>query len=161
MPSTYEKIEARTLGSNTTTVTLSSIPATYTDLVMIVAAPNNNALDNLYWRFNSDTAANYSSTRLLGDGSSATSDRRSNDTAIYGGLNNTVQGVITAQIMNYANTTTYKTMLLRSNNNGYVSAEVSLWRKTPEAINSITIYQVSPSQFVTGSTFTLYGIKAA
>jgi hypothetical protein len=62
--------------------------------------------------------------------------------------------------MNYANTTTYKTILSRINNpGGYVNASVSLWRKTPEAITTLEAY--AASNWASGTTFTLYGIKAA
>ena len=64
------------------------------------------------------------------------------------------------QIMNYSNTTTYKTALSRSNNaNTGTDAIVGLWRSTA-AINSIVVL-ISGNQFATGSTFTLYGIKSA
>jgi hypothetical protein len=63
--------------------------------------------------------------------------------------------------MNYANTTTYKTAISRGSEsvNG-VMAIVVLWRKTPEAITSILL-KPSTGNFDIGSTFTLYGIKAA
>ena len=67
------------------------------------------------------------------------------------------------QLMNYSNTTTYKTILSRTNAaaNG-VDATVGLWRST-SAITSIEIGKNSgmSGTFQIGSTFTLYGIKAA
>jgi hypothetical protein len=64
--------------------------------------------------------------------------------------------------MNYANTTTYKTVLQRGNNlNGLVRADVGLWRKTPEAINSIYVYVYGGANLDAGMTLTLYGIKSA
>jgi hypothetical protein len=65
--------------------------------------------------------------------------------------------------MNYSNTTTYKTALNRSNQAaGGVDATVGLWRSTA-AIDTIRFYaNTNGSQnFLTGSTFTLYGIAAA
>jgi hypothetical protein len=63
--------------------------------------------------------------------------------------------------MNYSNTTTYKTVLLRSNNASAITvATVGLWRST-SAINTIKIYADGAAVFSVGSTFTLYGIKAA
>jgi hypothetical protein len=60
--------------------------------------------------------------------------------------------------MNYSNSTTYKTILGRSNAaTSGTSAAVGLWRST-SAINSIEIGTVS---FTAGSTFSLYGIAAA
>jgi hypothetical protein len=167
MPATYEPIATTTLGSNQTSVTISSIPATYTDLVLIINA-KNDTLTNTEIRFNGDSTSNYSNTALSGNGSSASSSRESNNTSIS--IDNVAymttgdfsySNII--QIFNYANTTTFKTLLARANSaaNG-VDAIVGLWRKTPEAITSLTILTTTGTRnFITGSTFTLYGIKAA
>jgi hypothetical protein len=63
--------------------------------------------------------------------------------------------------MNYANTTTYKTVLTRANAAASgVDASVGLWGSTA-AITSITFDLPLVRTISTGSTFTLYGIKAA
>jgi hypothetical protein len=64
-------------------------------------------------------------------------------------------------IMNYSNTTTYKTALHRFNDaNAIVFAIVGLWRNTA-AINQVRVFSTNAVNFAVGSTFTLYGIKAA
>ena len=64
------------------------------------------------------------------------------------------------QFQNYSNTTTYKTVLSRGNNaSNLVEAFVGLWRST-SAITAIDI-KTQSGNFSIGSTFTLYGIKAA
>jgi hypothetical protein len=70
--------------------------------------------------------------------------------------------MVLLQFMNYSNATTYKTVLSRSNvaASASVSANVGLWRNTA-AITSIKLYVYPSYNFVAGSTFTLYGIKAA
>ena len=112
-------------------------------------------------QLNSDTGTNYSVTRLYGDGTTATSDRFSNENYLdlgffQGNLNNT--SII--QFMNYSNTTTYKTMLNRWNSPAYVTAVVGLWRSTA-AITSIKLYNATTINLKSGTTFTLYGIAAA
>jgi hypothetical protein len=64
--------------------------------------------------------------------------------------------------MNYKNTTNYKTTIGRgSSAANFADAQVSLWRDT-SAINSVTVLLgAGTSNFSVGSTFTLYGIKAA
>jgi hypothetical protein len=162
--STYTKIASTTLGSAAASVTFSSIAATYTDLVLVVNGTISTNSWDLYVRFNGDTGSNYSVTRLWGNGTSPGSNRLSNDnliqTTYYGSLG-TEQSNQILNVMNYSNTTTYKTMLVRANRAGQgVDASVGLWRNTA-AINSLTLLLFSGGQFATGSTFNLYGIAAA
>jgi hypothetical protein len=165
MPATYEPISTQTLGSSVETVTFSSIASTYTDLVVIVNSFASVASDMSMY-FNGDTGANYSRTTLWGSGSTAGSLRGSSANFIYltnYGSVRTDQGssVHIVNIMNYANTTTYKTVLARANAAvSGVDATAGLWRST-SAITSVTFDLDSTRTFQTGSTFTLYGIKAA
>ena len=159
--STYTPIATTTLGSSQSSYTFSSIPSTYTDLIIVLAGTSSNNI-SYKLEFNGDTASNYSNTYMYGDGSSATSGRSSNQTSIGGmGRTGTSQGNGIIHIMNYANTTTYKTVIGRGSlASQLVIAAVGLWRKTPEAINSIKLIPESGT-IDTNSTFTLYGIQAA
>ena len=163
MAVTYESIATTTLGSAAATVTFSSISGAYTDLVLICAVKNTaNNGDEVAFQLNSDTGSNYSRTRIFGDGSTAQSGRASNTTKGALGINSTAQfSTIIANFQNYSNATTYKTVVSRgSDASNYVSAYVSLWRNT-NAITSIVLLPDSGTTFTSGSTFTLYGIKAA
>jgi hypothetical protein len=159
MPSTYEPIATQTLGSAAATVTFSSISGAYTDLVLVVAATSTTGNPNIYLQYNGDTGSNYSQTVLYGDGSSPGSFRNTNQTKQSLGDVNTTVGTTITHIMNYSNTTTYKTNLVRNDMSLYVEALVGLWRST-SAVNSILV-GVTTSTFTSGSTFTLYGIKSA
>jgi hypothetical protein len=163
MTATYDKIQSYTLPSAAASHTFSVIPSTYTDLV-IVAMPISASADNLTMQFNGDTATNYSDTILWGSGTTAGSLRETNTATPWLSYyaNTTTNPTPTIiSIQNYANTTTFKTSLIRANNAaGGVDAIVMLWRKTPEAINSILIKQKGTNNLSAGSTFTLYGIKA-
>lgn len=160
MPSTYEKIEAKSLGSASNSVTFTVIPATYTDLILIVDGEVSVAAA-CYLQFNSDTAANYSFTYLYGSGTTATSGRSPNVAQIFAGDMTTTRGTTITQIQNYSNATTYKTSLSRDSAAGIAAAAtVGLWRST-SAINAIKVFADASRTFSIGSTFTLYGIKAA
>ena len=162
--SSYTPISTQTLTADGQTVTFSSIPATYTDLVLVINATAVSTALDISMRFNSDTSSNYSRTLLMGNGTSATSARESNMTSTQ--INNISQISSTAaaytgivHIFNYANTTTFKTILSRSNNAAYgVEAVVHLWRKTPEAIHTITLTSTATRDMKIGSSFSLYGI---
>jgi hypothetical protein len=166
MPATYEPIATNTLGSAAATVTFSSIPGTYTDLVLVISArmSGGGGASAIQAQFNSDTASNYSFTLVTGTGSSVDSSGASSQTQMAVGLATDTAGEWSTniiQVMNYSNTTTNKTVLARA---GIASdrtrALVNLWRST-SAITSILIINNGSVNFVAGSTFTLYGILAA
>lgn len=164
MATTYTPIYTYTLGTATNIVDFTSIPSTYTDLVLVCNFSQNG--DMLQGRFNSSAVANYSCTNLYGTGGSAGSNRRSNFTEMrlsqenYNADNTWCNVII--NVMDYANTASYKTVLSRSNvASQEVNVRANLWRITPEAINAIRLFGATGNNFAVGSTFTLYGIKAA
>jgi hypothetical protein len=163
---TYTQIASTTLTATTNEVNFTSIPSTYTDLVFVIQAKVDVAND-LQFEFNADAGTNYSYTVIYGTGSSAGSYRASSKQfglLDFYGTPDTTAGSSThiMQIMNYANTTTYKTALSRSNRaSGGVDAIVNLWRSTA-AINRVSFYIGNQTQnFLSGSTLNLYGITAA
>jgi len=166
---TYTPIARQVLASATSSITFSSIPGTYTDLVLVCSSRSNWTTDEyegVGFRFNGDSANNYSTTFLAGNGSSASSFRESNQPQISARmdpsyLSNTAFSPIIVQIQNYSNATTHKTALIRSNANVEfyeVTACVGTWRSTA-AITSVFVGNAR-GNLVAGSTFTLYGIKA-
>ena len=167
--STYTPLYSQTLASSAATVTFSNIPTTYTDLRVVVSsrvtgAQNSGAMD-VYAYYNGDQGTNYSMTQLSGNGSAATSNRSSNSTYAYVGIssNSSDNGypVSTFDIMNYASTASFKATITRINSaSNQVAARAILWRST-SPVTSITLYPELSLSFASGSTFTLYGIKAA
>ena len=164
---TYEPIATNTLGSATNTVTFSSISQAYTDLILVCTGKNSNSFDGIDIRVGNgslDTGSNYSQLMANGNGSSAQSSADSNATSMtnMGITSSSTEQVSIYQFMNYSNTTTYKTVLGRSNVTDFrVAAIAGLWRST-SAINTISLRSDNASyNFTVGSTFTLYGIKAA
>jgi hypothetical protein len=162
--STYTKISTTTLGSGVANYTFSSISASYTDLVFIIAGAGSSSGGNMQLQFNSDTGANYSTTILYGDGSSVGSARVTNTTSMnIGDLDATNPSNTIVNIINYANTSGNKTALGRANriNAGAAVVEkIGLWRNT-SAITSIKVFFNTGDTFITGSTLSLYGIAAA
>ena len=150
------------------TFTIPSIPSTYSHLRIYtyVKTSRSAQIDPMYLQFNGDTATNYSRTILYGTGSVTFSGRTTNFANIP------IDGIATldtsnfnynsvTSIQNYANSTTYKTTLTRTNNAATgTDANIGLWRSTA-AITSVTIFTSDSGNYASGSTFTLYGIKAA
>lgn len=164
MPATYEPIATTTLGSAASSITFSSIPGTYTDLVLIFAGKGNSSNDDLRLQFNGDTGTNYSRTDLYGDGTSAASARGTGGAdiriAASDGLD-TNMAFLKVDIFSYAGSTN-KTCLVSwshdKNGSGYVYNQVGLWRNT-SAITSVRLSL--NTQFAANTTATLYGILKA
>ena len=169
MAFTYEPISNQTISSDVATVTFSSIPQTYTDLVLVTNFGGfSSSYDNIWGiYFNGSTANSYSGTVMYGDGGTAATTRRTTSNAdghilFWRVSNTTIASVGVVNIMNYTNTTTYKTVFARSSSTSSWSAShAGLWQST-SAITSVTLRWLDSNQkYKAGSTFTLYGIKAA
>ena len=167
MSQTYIPLATTTLGSDQADVTFSTISGSYTDLILlanVISTQSGSGAGQLRMQFNGDTGSNYSFTALFGYGDGTTgSYRRSNYSYLEGFLYRQTSSSAYAynmlHIMNYSNSTTYKTAISRSA--GFdveVNTQVSLWRST-NAITSIKIYPATGS-IKTGSSLTLWGIKA-
>jgi hypothetical protein len=163
MATTYEPIATTTLGSAASSITFSSIPATYTDLRLVTVQ-----LEGGYpvFSFNGvQGGTSYSQTVLTGNGSAASSTNYTNMYGIIGGYSAynsaTIPTLYTLDVFSYAGSTN-KTCLISisndKNGSGVTEYEVGLWRNTA-AITSIVM--AAATTFNAGTTATLYGIKNA
>jgi hypothetical protein len=154
---TYTPLATVTLGASASSVTFSSIPATYRDLILVASgtATSNGAL---LLRYNGDTGSNYSRVGMAGNGSSAASFSGT-DTSVGLTLWQTTQGNIKIQVMDYSATDKHTTGL---SNGGLAGAEAVAiahrWANTA-AVTSITILHNS-FQMAAGTTLSLYGVIA-
>lgn len=159
----YTLIATQTLVATSGTVTFSNIPGTFKDLVIEVAhGLSSDQIVGL--QFNNDTASNYSTTRLTGNGTSATSGRTTSETYIralaFGVSSATTVGsnASVLNIMSYANTNVNKTTIERENNAASgVTAAAGLWRSTA-AVTSVSFAAQVGALFAVGSTFKLWGV---
>lgn len=159
---TYVALDKITVSSAVPSITFTGISGAYTDLIVVVKALGQIGLALNY---NGDTTSGlYSDTGMYGS-TSAGSAKDANQNKIfidYSGSAST-GNIITNifSVMNYANTTTFKTCLVRNNNaEREVSAIVGMWRNTA-AITSLTVSTSNANNFLTGSTFSLYGVLAS
>jgi hypothetical protein len=165
MAATYEPITSTTLVSSQASVTMNSFSG-YTDLKLVITCKTSDGSGYFQILPNNDTGSNYSFTYMTGNGSTATSNRNSNSNAgIQVNCSTNSQDVnaypLSFDFMNYSNSTTNKTVLVRSGGAlvGLVEAGVWLYRSS-SAITSLEI-KANTTSFAAGSTFTLYGIRAA
>ena len=167
MADTFVKIATVTVGSGgASSIDFTSIPSTYTDLVIKLSARDTSSNTNYNLIFNNDSSAIYDTLRLYGNGSSTFSDKFTNQNAGYIGWE--TQSTYTANtfsnnevyIPNYAGSS-YKSVSNDgvSENNATAAQQTFqsvLWGSTA-AINRITISQTMAQH----TTATLYGIKSS
>lgn len=162
----YELIQSNILGSDTSSITFSSIPSTYKHLqVRMVAAEPTGGNGAITMRFNGDSAGNYSMHYLEGRGSSVVSGSYGTSaTEIYAlwsrGLasypNQWGAGIV--DILDYRGT---KNKTVRSLN-GQPDSRICLWSGawySTSAVTSITFNPLFTANIASGSRFSLYGIK--
>ena len=165
---TYVALDKVTVGTATSTISFTGVNQGYTDLIIVAKYGTSGSGNSMGMRFNGDTGSNYSVTTLYGTGSVADSDRASNQTYslfaynITSSSSSTLDTQTILNVQNYSNATTYKTVLERTASIGSAypgtEAGVTLWRNT-NAITSIDLISIGYT-FLTGSTFSLYGIAA-
>lgn len=166
---TYDLLDTYTIsGSSTTTYTFSSISQLYTDLILVVNFLPSTNTNQPYIQFNSDTGTsttNYSTISLTSNGSNTVTRQH---TSIYGWYPSPGPGIGQASyfmpwvihINNYTNTSMMKTAMSRFGNAiGFSNILTHLWQST-SAISAIKITQET-GNFVAGTVFSLYGLKAA
>jgi aspartate/tyrosine/aromatic aminotransferase len=171
MPDTFIKIASVTVGSGgASTIVFSSIPATYTDLVVKVSGRSTSSGGDCSVTFNSSGGTAYSSRLLYGDGSAAASASSTGAAFATWGAGAINRSTTTSNtfastdiyIPNYAgsNHKTLSTDSVEENNatQAYSELAASLWANSA-AITSITLTPSSSGNFVQYSTATLYGIK--
>ena len=170
MPSTYTLISSRVLVSNAASVTFSSIPNTFTDLILRWSGRDNSGSANydIQCEFNGSGGSAYSTVQVYGLGDAAISNAYTN--SAYGRVGYSESSDSTTNtfssdeiyIPSYAGSVnkTFSSMGTTENNSSnqrlLLSAMASLWRDT-SAITSIKLS--NGGTWVTGSSFYLYGIK--
>ena len=167
MANTYSLISATTLGSDASTVALSGIPQTYTDLVVkfSLRIVSGNPLNGYNLRFNNDSSAIYSSRFFAYDGGIYLNfDMASNAfaSAVASGGGSTANTFTGAElyIPNYTSTSNKQFSYTEAaeNNNATAAtakAAAGLYRNS----TGITSINFSNATFAAGSSFYLYGIK--
>ena len=156
---TYTPLATVTLGSSASSVSFSSIPATYRDLIFVIEGTNSNSGVDIGVRLNSDTGGNYTYVSMWGTGSLAQSGSGTVNLMNFHYQANTNRFNAILQIMDYSATDKHKTGLSRGNNSSSQTfANAMRWANTA-AVTSLTCLP-SAGTLSTGTTFNLYGVIA-
>lgn len=159
-----QPIATTTLSSPSLSITFSNISGDYTDLVLMVVPKTTQGTAQMCFTLNNDTGSNYGISRMGGNGSTTGFDAPSNvafgQLSWWGYMGSTEGQILISHFMNYSNTTMNKTVICRNANAAYgTGTNINSWRNTA-AITTIRIYS-DALDLATGTTATLYGIRAA
>jgi hypothetical protein len=165
---TYMPLAKTVLTSTQATISFSSIPSTYTDLVILFSARTNeaSAADSGFWIYPNNNSGTMSYTRIRGIGSSPSSDYNNSDSYwrnAVNGAGGTADTFASGEIYvpSYAgsNFKVGSWTIVREQNSAtsnQIIGGAGLNRNTT-AINTLTMIS-SGNSFVSGSRFDLYGI---
>ena len=170
----YESIATVVVGSGgQATVSFTSIPSTYTHLQIRFLSRstfnNGGSGVNCYYTLNGDATNNYSAHALRGDGATVFANGAASQGAMYpgttvadAGTSANIFGSGILDILDYAQTTKYKTARLLNgfdrNGGGSVAFSSGNWRST-SAITTVTL--ATDGNWAEYSSFALYGIRGA
>ena len=171
MATTCKLIAKNVLGSSTSSVTFGSIPATFDDLWLMATARSDRSAsdgDTIKARFNgAANDANLSTRGLYAyttPQSQSLSEARIGLACSTGHTSNTFAST-EVYIPNYAGSTnksmsSFATTEDNTTTNSLIAVYASLWQDT-SAITQITMFPGYGTNFVTGSSFYLFGITKA
>jgi len=163
-----EHIETIELTSSQSSITFSSIPQDYDDLIVLVSGRSDRSAtsDGLKMELNS-SSSNFSRVRLVGNGSSASTSSSSDNfvgqcLAASTSTSNTF-GSTQIYISNYtlSQSKSISVEAVSENNSTTAFQELLalLWSNN-SAITSISFVTTNSANFVTGSIISLFGVTA-
>ncbi len=169
MANTYTLISSTTLGSTTASVTFSSIPQTYTDLLLKISSRTTNTSFGETIRIRPNNLTTNGSARVL-RGFSGTSTSSYTYSSVLATNNSLGDGAtastfasIDVYIPNYtsSNYKSFSSDAVSENNaaDGRQDIIASLWSTTAAITSLILDNDSTPFSFTANSTFYLYGIR--
>lgn len=156
---TYTEINSITLPAASSSITFSSIPQNFRDLVLVYNGLNGSSTSGMLLRLNADSGNNYNDVSMSNNGNntSSASQFNTNNANIFFGASARTLGI--AQFMDYSASDKHKPIIVRDNIEGSsVRSTIFRWANNA-AISQIQILR-SDTTISVGSTFTLYGIEA-
>ena len=161
MTAKYTVLDSQVLATSAASVTFSSIPGGYKDLVLVVEASTSSS-SHIQFRLNSDSGTNYNLVNMYGNGSSAGSYASSNVSVGYFttvALPSTgVKTIVNADFLDYSTTNKHKSVISRAGKSASgTDALANRWASTA-AVNSLQVI-ASAGSFEIGSTFRLLGVN--
>ena len=159
---TYIPLANITLGTAASSVTFSSIPATYRDLVLVVdcTTASNSGIE---FRINADSGSNYSVVNMRGIPTTTASSATNTGTYLLTAFSQALAGQrynTIVQFMDYSATDKHKSVLIRTNYDNAASVEALAGRWASTSAMTSLLFRSNVGNFNVGSTFNLFGIAS-
>lgn len=161
--STYRPLATVLLSGGESSITLSSIPSTYRDLILVINGEVNASDTSINISFNDDTNTNnYPAVYGYANGGNRSSGQLNSTGVQISYMPNGGKGFVKAEIMDYSATDKHKTVLNRQNDSsGWIAMWAARWANKTEAINKILIsFAQTGRSWNSGTSISLYGIEA-
>ena len=167
-----EAIATTYLEADATTVLFDDIPSTYEHLQLRISARDTgitSTMDSVYLRLGDaahtpvDTGANYLRYYMTADGAAYSGSTGMGNTEIWfgkipkGSTRASEYGNLIIDILDYTNTNKFTTLLCVDRTVDYLSCRSGIWEDT-SVVNAV---QLDQTNYLTGSTVTLYGLNSA
>lgn len=166
--SDYDLISSTILGSDTSLISfdLTGLGSTYKHLQLryVARSSSGSTPDYIYSRFNGVSSSTYTAHWMYGNGSSVLTNYATNSNLFYAGWDSAsslATGAFGAGILDLVDvfsTTKNKTMRSLSTSVNNIVLMSGAWNATT-LVTSMTLQNYSGGNFITGSRFSLYGIK--
>ena len=155
-------IETKTLGTAAASIEFTSIPQTFTDLVVKVSARGDVGNTAVKIQFNNSTS-NLSTRYLYGSGSAAQSFSDASNIYLYANSSSYTSSTFAnseVYIPNYSGSTNKSVSVDAVTENNATAADMAIFAGRWADTSAITSIKLIPNSgnFVTGSTVSLYGI---
>lgn len=158
---TYDFIASGTLQSSTSSISITNIPSTYTDLIIItVGSTTSDAIAQCY-RFNNDTGNNYYDGYVYADTTGFGRGIHNATSRTFGTVVATGETTNIMHLQNYSNTSTGKPFLIQGSHQGSITASFAGYWSSTSAVNRVDVYLNNDANLNAGFKISIYGIKAA
>lgn len=157
---TYIPLATVTLGTTAASVTFSSIPSSFRDLVVVTQGRSTTGTPDIIYRLNGDSSGSYSRVYMGGSSGGTFFGTDAGANGLWGFVDSTtaVSGLV--QIMDYSATDKHKTILSRASfGAATVIAYAGRYAQTT-AVTTVALICGSGTTFAAGSSFNLYGIAS-
>ena len=152
---TYIALATTTLSSSATSVTFSSIPQTYRDLILVASVPSSSETIDLY-----PNGVSSNLSLVWAYGYAPSNYNSATDTAWTEVSSGTQPRLNVYNLMDYSATDKHKTVLSRQNfGDQTIAMMAGRWASTT-AISSLLLNRSGGASFPSGSMFSIYGIEA-